>query len=437
MRIRARERTRVVRTLAGIRIGIWQTKARVLAHRAREALLLRAGVPAWLVSVALLARAETTWRRLRRARPRLIWGPSAIINIKYWSAAMRARGYESRTCIDTPATISKRGDFDAYRDQFLGGGPYSERLRSFAMFAWTLRHGDVFIQYFDGGFLRGTEYDWWECGLLRLAGKRLVASPYGGDIAVPGYLGHVEDQVFEDYPHLRDYAPTIRRRVLHTLRWADVSIRNYQAGFQPSYNVVWPTQLGIDTDLWSDAPEYSAADGTTEAVVVIHAPNHRAIKGTAHLERAVRELRAEGLKVDLQILEGRPNDEILAAIRACDIVADQFLDPGYGLFSIESMAAGKPVLCRMSPIADELRTESLTECPIVDTDPENLGENIRRLAEDPALRVELGQASRDFAIRYHSLDALGRDWQAVVEHAWRGAPLPERLAPPQPAPSTS
>ncbi len=436
MSLRVRERAGVARTLAGIRVRILWAKARGLAFSAREP-LLRAGVPAWLVSVALIARVETTWRRLRRARPRLIWGPSAILNVKYWSASMSARGYESQTCIDTPATISKRADFDVYRDQFLGDGPYSEGLRSYAMFAWALRHGDVFLQYFDGGFLRGTDFDWREYGLLRLAGKKLVVSPYGGDIAVPGYLGAVEDQVFEDYPDLRDYAPMIRRRVLHALGWADVSIRNYQAGFQPSHNVVWPTQLGIDTGMWSEEPEYSDADGSSKAVVVIHAPNHRAIKGTAHLERAVAELRAEGLDVDLQILEGRPNDEILAAIRACDIVADQFLDPGYGLFSIETMAAGKPVLCCMSPIAEELRTESLRECPIVDSNPENLAGNIRRLAEDPALRKELGLAGRDFAARYHSLEANGRDWQAIVEYAWRGAPLPERLAPPQPAPSAS
>lgn len=431
MNLRVRERFRVLWALVA-------SKVRLRASRIRAAVeprLMPVVAFAWMVSVALSERPRTEWRRIRGAHPRLIWGPTAIINIKYWSQAMAARGYFSRTCIDTPAVITKRDDFDVYRDQFLGDGLRSEQFRSYAMFAWTLRNGDVFLRYFDGGFLRGTALDWWEFRLLRLAGKKLIASPYGGDIAVPGHLGEVEEALFTDYPDLPAHAPTIRRRVLDTLRSADVSVRNYQAGFQPSYNVVWPTQLGIDTDLWSPAQEPSGSNGDDREVVVIHAPNHRATKGTSHLERAVRELRADGLKIGLQILERRPNDEVRAAIRSCDIVADQFMDPGYALFSIESMASGKPVLCRMSPIAEELRTESLDACPIVDTDPGNLRENLKRLVEDPALRRELGRAGRRFALDYHSSEAVGRDWEAVIEHAWRGVPLPPRLAIPQGGPA--
>jgi hypothetical protein len=325
--------------------------------------------------------------------------------------------------------ITERGDFDVYRDQFLGEGPRAERLRSYAMFAWALRHGDVFLRYFDGGFMRGTPLDWWELPLLKLAGKKLVFSPYGGDIAVPGYLGEIEEATFRDYPDLPEHAPVIKRRVLQALKWADVSIRNYQVGFQPRHDVVWPTQLGIDTDLWQPNGQPSGADGRNGAVTVLHSPNHRAIKGTEHLERAVSALSAEGRKIELQILEGRPNEEIHAAMRDCDIVADQFLDPGYGLFAIEAMAVGKPVLVRMSPIPDDLRSESLDDCPIVDTNPENLQDQLRRLVADPNLRRELGRAGSEYVLRYHSSEAMGRDWGAIVEHAWRHAPLPDRLVP--------
>jgi len=390
-----------------------------------------------LVLLAVAERVRIAWRRLRRARPRLIWGPSSILNIKYWSLAMREQGYRSQTCVDAPAVITKRDDFDRYRDEFLGGGSLSERFRSHAMFAWALRNGDVFLRYFDGGFLRSTPLEWWECRLMRLAGKRIVVSPYGGDIAVPEYLGEMREATLADYPELPKQAPLTRRRVLHALRWADVSVRNYQIGFQPSYDVVWPTQLGVDTQLWSSDGGFTDADGRSGQVTVLHAPNHRAIKGTSHLERAVEELCAEGLRIDLRILERRPNEEIRSAMPAVDVVADQFLDPGYGLFSLEAMASGKPVLCRMSPIPAELQADSLRACPILDTDPSRLKANLRRAIENPSLRRELGEAGRRYVERYHSPEAIGRDWGAIIQHAWRGAPLPERLLPPQPAASES
>ena len=112
---------------------------------------------------------------------------------------------------------------------------------------------------------------------------------------------------------------------------------------------------------------------------MVHAPNHRAIKGTAHLEQAVDELRDEGLLVNLQILEGRPNAEVRAAVLASDIVADQFLF-GYGLFATEGLAAGKPVLSNMNHLPERFRdTEQMRACPIVSSSPETLKDDLRRL----------------------------------------------------------
>src|SRR5689334_5544755 len=107
------------------------------------------------IAIALVERPRSAWRRRRGARPRLLWGPSAILNNKYWSESMRSAGYESRTCIDLDSAITTREDWDACRDEFLGGR-FSQWLRNYAMFAWALRHADVFLFYFDGGYLRGT-----------------------------------------------------------------------------------------------------------------------------------------------------------------------------------------------------------------------------------------------------------------------------------------
>jgi glycosyltransferase involved in cell wall biosynthesis len=382
-----------------------------------------------LVALALTERVRTTRRRRRGERPRLLWGPVPIISIKYWSAAMRELGYESRTCVFDVYPINARDDFDHHYDEFLRPGLALDLVRAYAVFAWALRVADVHVTFLDGGFLRGTALKPVECWLLRLGSKKLVVSPYGSDIAVPGHLGATEAPVLRDYPLLADHADATRRRVLHFCRWADVVIRNFQPGFLPRHDVVWGTMIGIDIEQWRSREPPSDADGHRSEVVIVHAPNHRHVKATNRFLEAVEKLRSEGLAVRVDLLEGRPNREVREAVIRCDVVAEQFI-AGYALFAIEGLAAGRPVLSALSGLPSDFReSQAIRDCPIVDTDVTNLQVNIRQLAEDPALRRELGRAGRAYALRYHSYEAVGLTWVAIIDHAWTGAPLPAELLP--------
>ena len=168
-------------------------------------------------------------------------------------------------------------------------------------------------------------------------------------------------------------------------------------------------------------------------MTVVHAPNHREVKGTAHLERAIHSLQEEGLQVELRVLEGVPNDQVRRVVLDSDIVADQFL-LGWGLFAVEGMAAGKPVLSNLDAISDVFQgTEDVKQCPIVNTNPERLTDDLRRLVTSPELRAELRRADLDYVRRYHSYEAVAEGWSAIVEFAWRGTPLPKRFQPAQPA----
>lgn len=66
-----------------------------------------------------------------------------------------------------------------------------------------------------------------------------------------------------------------------------------------------------------------APSGHDGEVVVVHAPNHRHIKGTDRLIEVVEQLRGEGLGVRLELLEKRPNSEVRTAVQAGDIVAER------------------------------------------------------------------------------------------------------------------
>jgi glycosyltransferase involved in cell wall biosynthesis len=396
--------------------------------------------PAWKGAAAAAALAALTVQALavsldvRRRRasgdlPRVVWGPTPIINIKYWSQSVKQRGFESSTLVHSVYPAFKREDFDRHFDTF---GPRAHRLRFLApyfAFAWTLRNADVFAFFFDGGYLADTPLKWLECQLIKLAGKRTLLMPFGSDIAVPGTLGAVEAAIYESYPDLLRRGAEIRRRVLYFSKHADFVVRCMQAGFMPRWDLIWPNYLAIDTELWKPTDGASDADARSSEVVVVHPSNHRLIKGTEHLIRAVDELRDEGLRLRLETIEGRPNTEVRAAMAKADIVGEQFIG-GYGLTGVEAMSLGRPVISNLSWLGPEFwEGTCLRECPIVNATPETLKSELRRLATEPALRRELGQAGRGYVMRYHSTEAIGRIWASVLRHIWLQEPIASKVTP--------
>ncbi len=382
-----------------------------------------------LPPVALLARGQTILSRVCRRRPRLIWGPVPIMSLKYWSGALRERGYKSVTCVYNLSAAGTRHDFDICRPAFLGSLRLALAFGDYLVFARTLLKADVFISFLEGSFLHRTRLQRLEGPLLRLAGKKLVVSPYGSDVTVPGHLGALEEQMLAEYPVFLEIGDQIRERVDYYCRWADLVIGNWhQLGYLPRTDVLWPTMLAIDTEQWPEVPP-GGGDGHDGPVTVVHAPNHRLIKGTEGLIEAVEELRAEGLDVHLDLLERRPNEEVRQAILRADIVADQFVT-GYAMFAIEGMSAGKPVLSALSWLpADYMQTEAMRASPVVNADLTNLKQVLRELVENPAERRRVGRAGREFVLDYHSFDAVGRGWELILDHLWRGAPLPAELPP--------
>jgi glycosyltransferase involved in cell wall biosynthesis len=81
------------------------------------------------------------------------------------------------------------------------------------------------------------------------------------------------------------------------------------------------------------------------------------------------------------------------------------------------MSLGKPVLCylneRFAPVHPEW-----AECPIVNTNPETIADNLRRLASDPELRAELSRRGPRYAEKYHSLRAVGAKLDAIYRELW-------------------
>jgi glycosyltransferase involved in cell wall biosynthesis len=380
---------------------------------------------AWLAAVAFAARRDTIDRRRRGDRPRLVYGPIPIISIKYMSEAMRRVGYDTLTLVHEVYSINARSDFDQTSDTLFHRSRRPRVTGDFGAFAWLLRRYDVFHFFYDGGFLRRTPLRRLEVQLLHLAGKKVIVMPYGSDVALVNEIQSVpwRDGLVADYPTIGQGEDRRRRWIRYFTNHADYIVAGL-VHFEtlPRWDLLTIHYYPVDTTEWTPASGSSLHDGRSGPVVVLHAPNHRAVKGTDALLQACDELRAEGLQVTLRLLEGVPNTRVREEMRRADVIAEQFI-LGYALTAIEGMSLGKPVISNLTDDRYYARFREHTrfgQCPIVSSTTEDLKDSIRRLVVDPSFRAEAGAAGREYVLREHSYPAMARLWERIYQRVWHG-----------------
>jgi glycosyltransferase involved in cell wall biosynthesis len=134
--------------------------------------------------------------------------------------------------------------------------------------------------------------------------------------------------------------------------------------------------------------------------VVLHAPSSRRRKGTDHVIAA-----CEGLDVELDIVEGLRHDEARRHYERADIVVDQLNAGWYGIFALEAMALGKPVLSYLRDEAVQETERALgVEVPIVGITKETIRDRIAELAGSPDERRRIGASSRAYVEQVHDAE---------------------------------
>jgi glycosyltransferase involved in cell wall biosynthesis len=140
-----------------------------------------------------------------------------------------------------------------------------------------------------------------------------------------------------------------------------------------------------------------------ERPVVVHAPSHLAVKGTAHLRRAVQELYADGADFEYDEIADVAHDEVLRRAERADVIVDQLCGGAHGVFAVEAMAMAKPVICNLLP---EYAATLPADCPIVNSDPSTIEATLRSWLRRPRDRHERGVASRAYAQRHHDIKVV-------------------------------
>lgn len=354
-------------------------------------------------------------RRKLHIKPRIIWGPTPIINIATNAAADRLTGYRSDTLVYETYYITGEFTYSMEAHMQKKFGPYVIPL---AVFLWSCLRYDIFQFFFDGGFLGRTPFRQYELPYLKWIGKKIVVSTYGADVRVESITEALGKYHGCMYCKVRGKGcicdpERAERNIQHISKYAHAllsmgDMNEYVPGSRKDI-FFW----AIDT---SQIPFVGQPD-TDDPILVLHAPNHPDYKGTCHLEEAIEALRREGLNVELLLVQKVPNKEALDIYKKAHIVAEQFLIGWYGYFAVEAMALGKPVITYIRKPQEYLPKG--IQCPVINADPDSLKDALRTLIKDPALRQTLGEQGRRYVEEVHSFQTIGHQMHSLYQELWK------------------
>jgi glycosyltransferase involved in cell wall biosynthesis len=278
--------------------------------------------------------------------------------------ALRARGVDARLVVFNRYRLHPEADVDLERPH----GLVRQQVTQWRAFARFAPQTDIFHFYFGLTLVPKS----FQFPLLRALRKKSVMHFLGSDI---------------------------RGRPRDDLKWARkagaVVVGSYDAiQWVPDAQVIPP---GIDVSSIEPAPPRRR-----EHPVVLHAPSSRSRKGTDEVVAA-----AEKLGLNLELVEGVDHRAAFERYRNADLVVDQLNAGWYGMFAIETMALGKPVVAFLHEEATRRTEEAFgVKVPIVHATKETLPDVLQRLVSDPEELRRIGAASRAYVERVHDLSAV-------------------------------
>jgi len=278
--------------------------------------------------------------------------------------ALRARGVDARLVVFNRYRLHPEADVDLDRPR----GLLRQQMTQWRAFARFAPQTDIFHFYFGLTLVPKT----FQFPLLKAMRKKSVMHFLGSDI---------------------------RGRPRDDLKWARkagaVVVGSYDAiQWVPDAHVIPP---GIDVSSIEPVPPKHH-----EHPVVLHAPSSRSRKGTEEVVAA-----ADKLGLNLELVEGVDHRAAFERYRSADLVVDQLNAGWYGMFAIETMALGKPVVAFLHEEATRRTEEAFgVKVPIVHATKETLPDVLQRLVSDPEELRRIGAASRAYVERVHDLSAV-------------------------------
>ena len=343
-------------------------------------------------------------------------GPDPLLNSIYHKQSLEHAGYKVQTFCYKPYFITKKFDII-----FSSKGIFSRLLITLTRwpFVYCIFNHKAFFIYFNGGPLYPFSFYLWkfEPLFLNIAGIKTVVLPYGGDVQdltkTSNYL--FKNAIIKDYPSQK----YLRKRILQKIDLWSLRANHVIAGcdwIEHLYH--WDTLMVSHFAIRAHDLNTSSKVKKTGELLILHAPNHRTIKGSGYIENAVEKLQHQGLNIKLKIIEGVSNAELINEMIKADLIVDQLIGGWYAMFAIEAMSLAKPVVCYLrDDFLNFYKTVGVlgkNDCPIINANPNNIEDVLRNLYHNRKILEESSLKGPKFVKNYHSIEVIGEKFKSIL-----------------------
>jgi hypothetical protein len=193
------------------------------------------------------------------------------------------------------------------------------------------------------------------------------------------------------------WARTSKARVRLLDRYADHIVENPASAQFHERPCINGLALGLPMRL-HEPPAAKHAATAEGPIRILHSPSHPEAKGTPHIVAAVERLKARGHRIELVLITGRPNREVLQELAQCEFVVDQlYSDSPMAGFAAEAATFAKPAIVA-GYAGDVIRRYLPAEAlpPTLYCTPDEVESAIERFVTNPDVRKEFGRRAQSF-----------------------------------------
>ncbi len=262
-------------------------------------------------------------------------------------------------------------------------------LKLLVYFFYSLFRYDIFHFHFGRSFLLNKEV--W---ILKLFRKKILYEFHGSDVR--DYKLALKRNKYFPFSGDEENQKKLKKRNRKICKIADgIIIHDYElrAYLPQKQKNVFYVPLRLDIALF--APCYPQLN--VEQVTIVHAPSNSDGKGTKYIIDAIDKLKAK-YPINFILVQNQTQDKAIEIYKKADIIVDQLYGGTYGVFAIEGMALGKPVI---TYIMEDVINTFPKELPIQSANIDNIENVLEKLILSPQLRYELGRDGRRYAENYH------------------------------------
>lgn len=345
--------------------------------------------------------------RFKRKKIMIGLGPEPLINNVYHKKALQSFNYTSETYVNHTYFITDEFDISLHKTI---PKPFIRFINFYTFIFAVFRYECLYI-YFNGGPLFSTSeyFRRLEPYLYKLSRTKIVVMPYGGDVS-DTYTNKNLLFKFGLIQHYPDYCKETKKIQNQVIRWQHHASFVFSGCDWVDYTSYWNqlmlAHFSIDTESWNPVKKENSS-----VFRILHAPNHRLIKGTNFVIKTIENLRKQGLEIELILIEKKPNLEVKKEMLLADLVIDQLIIGWYAMFALEGMSLGKPVITYLrKDLIDLYKYAGLLEdeIPLISTEMSQLESTIKYYYQNRNELETIGVKSREFVKKYHSTQSIGK-----------------------------